>query len=214
MIHHPTKGLLFDNDGVLSDSMASVEAAWGKWANLFSPGFQISYQHHGIRAEDIIATLVSKELFDEAFAKIVQFEIEQTHLTKPMPGAKEITSSLPEGCWTVVTSATPELAKARLTAAGISIPKQLVTGRDVSLGKPNPEPYVKGAEKLGLAIADCVVFEDAPNGVLAGKRSGAGLVVGVGAEALETEAELVIKDLRGISFDGKVLSIPDEIRLR
>jgi sugar-phosphatase len=113
-----------------------------------------------------------------------------------------------------VTSATSELAKARLLAAGILIPEQLVTGRDVRRGKPDPEPYIRGAEKLGLAIADCVVFEDAPNGVLAGKRSGAGLVVGVGAEAMETEADLVIKGLQGISFDGKVLSIPDAIRLR
>jgi sugar-phosphatase len=70
------------------------------------------------------------------------------------------------------------------------------------------------AEKLAIPIAECVVFEDAPNGIEAGRRSGAGLVVGVGSEALETDADIVVKSLLGITFDGNQLSIPEQIRLR
>lgn len=211
---YAAKGLLFDNDGVLSDSLASVDAAWGKWADIYAPDFVISFAHHGRRAQEIIRDLLPEEQFEEAHNKINQLEIELTHLTKPMPGAMELTGSAPKGSWTVVTSATPDLARARLKQAGITIPAELITGDDVKQGKPNPEPYLKAAEKLGLAIEDCVVFEDAPNGIEAGRVSGAGLVVGVGHEALETDADIVVKSLEGITFDGKHLSIPEQIRLR
>ena len=213
-MQHIAKGLLFDNDGVLSDSLASVDAAWGKWAELYAPEFMISFAHHGRRASEIIRDLLPEEIFEEAHDRINQLEIELTHLTKPMPGAIELTSSCPTGTWTVVTSATPALARARLNQAGIKIPQELVTGNDVAFGKPNPEPYLTAALKLNIPIENCVVFEDAPNGIEAGKRSGASLVVGVGPEALETEADLVIKSLAGISFDGNLLSIPEQIRLR
>ena len=154
------------------------------------------------------------ELYEEALKKIVELEIAMTYLTKPMPGAVEITSALPAGTWTIVTSAVPELAHARLNKAGIPIPKELVTSSDVTKGKPDPEPYLVGARKLGMDIKECIVFEDAPNGVLAGKRSGAGLVVGVGLEAMESEADIVVKNLLGISFDGKLLTIDSASRLR
>ena len=213
-MQQPASALLFDNDGVLSDSIESVDASWGEWASIYAPDFQISYEHHGIRAEELVAKYVRPELYEEALNKIIELEIAMTYLTKPMPGAVEITNALPAGSWTIVTSALPQLAFARLNKAGIPIPKELVTSSDVSRGKPDPEPYLVGARKLGIDIKDCIVFEDAPNGVLAGKRSGAGLVVGVGPEAMESEADIVVKNLVGISFDGKLLSIDSESRLR
>lgn len=213
-MQHSAKGLLFDNDGVLSDSLASVDAAWGKWSEVYAPDFVISFAHHGRRASEIIRDLLPAESFEEAHELINRLEIELTHLTRPMPGAIELTSSCPSGTWTVVTSATPALARARLTQAGITIPRELVTGDDVSYGKPNPEPYLTAAQKLNIPIESCVVFEDAPNGIEAGRRSGASLVVGVGPEALETDADLVVISLAGISFDGNLLSIPEQNRLR
>jgi sugar-phosphatase len=213
-MQHRAKGLLFDNDGVLSDSLASVDAAWAKWSEKYSPNFVISFEHHGRRAREIIQDLLPQDEFEQAHQLIEKLEIELTYLTKAMPGAIELTSMSPIGSWTVVTSATLDLAKARLNKAGIRIPAELITGDDVSHGKPNPEPYLKAAEKLRIPIQDCVVFEDAPNGIAAGVGSGAGLVVGVGQEALETQANLVVKSLQGISFDGKELSIPEQIRLR
>jgi sugar-phosphatase len=213
-MQHPAKALLFDNDGVLSDSIESVDASWSEWARIYAPSFKISYEHHGIRAEELVAKYAKADMYEEALDKIIELEIAMTYLTKAMPGAIEITTSLPAGTWTIVTSALPELAYARLEKAGIPIPKELVTSSDVSKGKPDPEPYLVGARKLGVAIENCVVFEDAPNGVLSGKRSGAGLVVGVGEEALHSEADIVIKNLEGISFDGKLLTIDSESRLR
>jgi sugar-phosphatase len=90
----------------------------------------------------------------------------------------------------------------------------LVTGDDVKQGKPFPDPYLLGAERLGFDPSDCVVFEDAIAGVQAGIEAGAGLVVGVSVRALESDADIVIEDLTGITFDGEVLFIPDKSRLR
>jgi sugar-phosphatase len=213
-MQHPVRALLFDNDGVLSDSIESVDASWGEWASIYAPDFQISYEHHGIRAEELVAKYVKADLYQEALDRIIELEIAMTYLTKPMPGAVEITTALPAGTWTIVTSALPQLAHARLEKAGIPIPNELVTSSDVTKGKPDPEPYLVGARKLGIAIEDCVVFEDAPNGILSGKRSGAGLVVGVGQEAMDSEADIVVKSLLGISFDGNHLHISSESRLR
>ena len=81
-------------------------------------------------------------------------------------------------------------------------------------GKPFPDPYLLGAERLGFDPSDCVVFEDAIAGVQAGIEAGAGLVVGVSVRALESDADIVIEDLTGITFDGEVLFIPDNSRLR
>ncbi|MGA1201168.1 MAG: HAD family hydrolase, partial [Aquiluna sp.] len=81
-------------------------------------------------------------------------------------------------------------------------------------GKPNPEPYLMGAERLGLAPEQCIVFEDAPSGVTAGKAAGAIVVIGVGHEALDSAADLVIQSLEGISYKNQKLEIPDSLRLR
>jgi beta-phosphoglucomutase-like phosphatase (HAD superfamily) len=71
-----------------------------------------------------------------------------------------------------------------------------------------------GAERLGFAPEDCVVFEDASAGVAAALAASVGLVVGVSERALDTAADIVVRDLTGITFDGETLTIPDRIRLR
>ena len=207
-------GLLFDNDGVLVDSMCTVDGSWGKWSKTYSPGFQISYEHHGRRASEIVASLVGEELFEEALAEINRLELELTHLTTAMPGAKKLLESLESGTWTVVTSAGRDLGTARLKAAGLPVPKELVCADDVSSGKPNPEPYLMGAKKLSLDISECIVFEDAPSGVAAGVAAGARAVVGSGEEVMDSKADVVISSLEGISFLGGKLELPDSKRLR
>ena len=207
-------GLLFDNDGVLVDSMGTVDGSWGKWSKTYSPGFQISYEHHGRRASEIVASLIGEELFEEALAEINRLELELTHLTTAMPGAKKLLESLESGTWTVVTSAGRDLGTSRLKAAGLSVPNELVSADDVSSGKPNPEPYLMGAKKLSLDISECIVFEDAPSGVAAGVAAGARAVIGIGEEVLDSKADVVISSLEGISFLGGKLELPDSKRLR
>jgi len=70
-----------------------------------------------------------------------------------------------------VTSCTRPLAETRLRAAGLPIPALMITSNDITNGKPHPEPYLKGAAVLGFSAADCVVAEDVPAGIRAGKAS-------------------------------------------
>ena len=208
------KGLLFDNDGVLVDSMPAAIKAWRKWGEKYHPGFELTEEHHGKRAQDLVLSMVGQERFKEADDYINLLEQDLAHETVPLDGSLEFTRSLKPGTWTVVTSANPNLAKARLKAAGIQIPKELVTAWDVENGKPHPEPYLKGAANLGFDISECVVFEDAPSGIQAGLDAGAGLLVGVTEHGLKTKADIVVKSLRGITFQDGELFIPDQIRLR
>jgi sugar-phosphatase len=207
--------ILFDNDGVLVDSHAAAKKAWDIWAAEFSPGYDLDKANNaGRRAEDMVRELVSPKLFAVANDRINYLEQETAHLTIPLAGAKELLLSLKPGIWTICTSANPNLGRARLEAAGLPIPKELVTGDDVKQGKPHPDPYLLGAKKLGFDPMDCVVFEDAEAGIISAIEAGVGLVIGVGIRAKKTDADIVVRDLTGISFDGEVLVIPDEIRIR
>ena len=208
-------GLLFDNDGVLVDSHDAAIAAWATWSSEYAPGWDWnSSENAGVRAEDKVREHVAPELFAEANDRINQLEQDTAGQTVALGGAFELLHSLRPGIWTVCTSANPNLGRARLIAAGLPVPEQLVTAADVARGKPHPDPYLLGAERLGFAPEDCVVFEDAQAGAEAAIAAGVGLVVGVSERAMLTDADIVVRDLRGITFDGDVLVIPDKIRLR
>ena len=208
------KALLFDNDGVLVDSVANVEKCWEKWALEFGiKGLNVA-SFHGTRAQDTVLSLVGQERFEEANNRINELEQLSAHETIAMPGARELLPFLPVDRWTICTSANSRLGRARLEGAGLPTPEHLVTGDDVVNGKPAPDPYLLGASRLGFKPADCVVFEDAQAGVLAGKAAGVSMVIGVSVRALDTEADVVIEDLAGISFDGFKLEIPEHKILR
>ena len=209
------KGLLFDNDGVLVDSHLAAREAWGAWAKRYAPDWSWdTAENAGVRAQDMVLRIVGEELFEEANDFINGLEQDSANETLPLPGAVELTTSLDPAHWTICTSANANLGRARIQAAGIPLPPALVTGDDVKRGKPHPDPYLLGAERLGFDPADCVVFEDAIMGAEAAEAAGVGLIVGIGPMALEGVADIVVKDLTGITFDGELLYIPDKNRLR
>lgn len=207
--------LLFDNDGVLVDSHAAAASAWAIWATEYAPGWEWDVpENAGRRAEDKVRERVSEALFAEANSRINELEQLTAGSTVALAGAVSLVSSLATGVWTVCTSANAQLGRARLEAAGIPVPAELVTGDDVSRGKPFGDPYALGASRLGVDPSLCVVFEDATAGVLSARAAGVGFVVGVSSRALGTGADVVVEDLRGITFDGESLYIPDSSILR
>ena len=204
----PAEGLLFDCDGVLVDSDEAAARAWNSWAAVYAPGFDFARDiTHGRPAGDTVAELVPSR--DRARAKraLVQHEIDTAPMVRALPGAAELLPLLPLGSWTVVTSAVLAVARARLSAAGLPCPDDIVTAQDVGQGKPAPDPYRIGAERLRIAPARGVVFEDAEAGVSSALAAGIGLTVGVGERGLRTRAHLVVADLRNIRYDGSVLDL-------
>jgi sugar-phosphatase len=92
-----------------------------------------------------------------------------------------------------------------LTHTKLPIPKVFITADDVTLGKPNPEPYILAANRLGLEPKDCVVFEDSPNGIKAAKQAGM-RVIAVAVRSADhniTEADYVVHDLTWITVRVK-----------
>ena len=169
--------LLFDMDGVLIDSTPAVARVWHRWA-----------LEHGLDPVEVVGrahgrpslTTVKEYLPDgDAVAEnreVERREIEDVEGMVLLPGAQELLRSLPEGRWTIATSCTRPLAEVRLRAAGLPIPERLITSNDVVRGKPDPEPFVKAAANLGFAATDCIVLEDAPVGIRAGKAAGARVI--------------------------------------
>src|SRR5690606_2832004 len=108
---------------------------------------------------------------------LLEAEIADLEGIVPIDGAKEFLASIPTERWAIVTSAPLELARSRLGAAGLSLPINIVTSEDVQRGKPSPECFQLGAQRLGFDPKNCLVFEDAPAGIIAGETAGCQVIV-------------------------------------
>lgn len=190
--------LLFDMDGTLVDSTASVERAWGRFAD-----------RHGLEASAILAVAHGRPTIEVVaeFAphgvdvvaetdRIEAEEIDRTDGISEIPGAAALLHGLDRDRWAVVTSATRALTTRRLAAVGIPLPKILVAADDVTKGKPHPQPYMLAAKALGFDASEAVVFEDAPAGLNSARAAGAATVVvgdykGEAAEGLPRVPDLL-----------------------
>lgn len=170
---------LFDMDGTLITSVAAAERVWAAWGrrhgldlDAFIPTI------HGVRAIDTIRKQNLQDIDLEAeVAWVTRGEIEDTDGVTEIPGAIDFVAALPADRWAVVTSASPELAAARLKAAGLTPPAVVVTAHDVERGKPDPAGFRLAAARLGFAVEDCLVFEDAPAGIAAAEAAPADVIV-------------------------------------
>lgn len=167
------RGVLFDMDGVLMSSLGSVERSWHKYAVLrgLNPELAIKIAH-GRRAIETIRALCP-DRDDVAELRIIEdMEVADNEGLLVLPGVQKMLAALHPESWAIVTSATDRLARSRLAVAGIPVPKYFITGDVVTNGKPHPEPYMRGASVLGANPEECLVIEDAPAGVAAGKAAG------------------------------------------
>lgn len=197
----PAAGLLFDCDGVLVDSDPAVTSAWSRWAREhdLDPDTVVAVVH-GRRATDTVAALIPAERRSAALARINQLEVDSASGVRAIPGAAKLLGALPTGCWAIVTSGLRALALARLRAAGLPVPDVLITADTVAHGKPHPEGYLAAAQGLGLLPADCVVFEDAPDGIAAGRAAGVGAVVGIGDRISACAPDARLADLSDLTW--------------
>jgi len=190
--------ILFDLDGVLVDSTRAVDREWREWAAKKGvDGDAIMAIAHGVRTVEVIRR-VAPHLDAAAEAALIEnHEAGDQRGITVMPGSIDLVRSIPEGRWGVVTSGSRLLATNRLRFCGLPVPEVLVTSDDVTHGKPHPEPYLKGAGRLGFSPADCLVIEDAPAGIQSARAAGT-TVIGItstyGVSALE-QANAVIRKL-------------------
>jgi len=197
-----TKGILFDMDGVLISSIGSVLRCWKRWAELYEVPNAADYEvPHGMRAIDVVKML-RPDIDPQVGLRVIEdMEVEDVADLKVLPGVKALLESLPPERWAIVTSSTRRLLLVRLKAAGLPIPERIITADMVERGKPDPEPYRRGAELLGFKPEECVVVEDAPSGVGAGKAAGCRVLGVLGTHSAEQlhEAEWVVGSLVGLA---------------
>jgi len=165
--------VLFDLDGVLVDSTQSVARQWQKWAERkrIDPKKVLKIAH-GVRALEIVERVAPHLDAAAEVREIERLEVDDQDDVSVMPGAAELVRSMPEGHWAVVTSGRRHLAEGRLRWAKLPLPRILVPADEVSKGKPDPEPYLKAAQLLGVDPKDCLVIEDAPAGIRAARAAG------------------------------------------
>lgn len=198
------RGILFDLDGVLVDSTPAVARVWRGWA--LEHGFDPEEVVRAAHGRPSLATI--REYLPGANHEAENREVERRELADldgvvALPGAVELLRALAPECWAIVTSCTRTLAEVRIHASGAPRPRFLVSSDDVRNGKPSPEPYLHAAELLCVPARRCVVVEDAPAGVRAGKAAGC-RVVALGttmpaAEMQEAGADWLIKNCGAIS---------------
>jgi sugar-phosphatase len=190
--------ILFDLDGTLLDSSGSVQRSWRQLADKIGrPWSEVQPHIHGVPVAQVMA-LLEPQMPPERDAELKDFmsEAESTDTVGVVaqPGAAAVLAALPPDRVAIVTSGGVRLSTSRIEAAGLARPAVVVTADDVSIGKPDPAPYLMGAAKLGFPPERCLVVEDAPAGVMSARAAGCP-VIGV----LTTHAELDAPSVRTLA---------------
>lgn len=200
------EAILFDMDGTLVDSTKVVERTWHRFAERhqldtatildFAHGRPTSttVSEFAVKGVDIVAET----------ARIQEEEERDVAGVIEVPGSVKLLDCLPRDRWAVVTSAGTHLAQRRMGAAGLPLPKVLLSADDVGNGKPDPEGYLRAAERLGVDPSSTIVLEDAEAGLVAARASGATVVVvgdyaGPAAEGLSRISDLQSVRVREIT---------------
>ncbi|WP_243296969.1 beta-phosphoglucomutase [Bacillus litorisediminis] len=207
-------GILFDLDGVITDTAELHYKAWKKLAD----SLQIPFDHKvneslkGLSRMDSLEALLGSQ--SDFFAKEEKEKLaaqknqdyrnllEGLTAEDVLPGIKPFLIDLkkreiPIGLASASKNAPYVLEKLEIS----SFFDQIVDPSEVAHGKPAPDIYVKGAEQLGISPSHCIGIEDAVSGIQAIKGAGM-LAIGIGKAAIlkDAGADLVLADTRELSW--------------
>lgn len=202
-------GFLFDWDGVVIDSHQQHEQSWERLSAKINEPLPEGFMKKtfGMRNQSIFPLWMPHLTGDETAIMALADQKEEMYREiirrdgiEPLPGVKDfLKASRAAGIPTCVGTSTPRKnVETVIEIAGLKgLFDDIVAAEDVSHGKPNPEVFVKGAQKLGLPPGRCVVFEDAFVGIEAGKAGGMKVVGMATTHPIEklTQADLALHDL-------------------
>jgi mannitol-1-/sugar-/sorbitol-6-phosphatase len=196
--------VLLDMDGTLVDSTDCVIRQWRRWADRHGiPLERILSNSHGRLTLDTMRSVAPNLATAEEAEAFERSEAEDVDGTKAVNGASAFLGDLTDNQWAVVTSASRELARVRLLAAGLPVPKVLVSSNDIRAGKPDPEGYLTAAKLLRAVPQQCLVVEDSVAGIQAARRAGMsvlGITTTFPPEQLDADA--CISDFSDVRVDN------------
>jgi len=205
------KAVIWDLDGTLINS---VEYHWAAWrGTMTAEGIAFTYEEFvadfGKRNDEILRHRLRPDLPDDEVARISLDKEERYRALvreqglELLPGAARWLERLRAGGWlqALGTSAPRGNIDAVFAATGMDrFFDAVMSSEEVRQGKPAPDVFLVAAEKMGVEPARCIVIEDAPAGVEAGKRAGM-RTVGVLTTHDELEADLVVATLNDLPED-------------
>ncbi|MCH7372776.1 HAD-IA family hydrolase [Aeromonas sp. MR16] len=210
------RALLLDMDGTLVKSTAGVETVWRIWCchHGLAPE-PVLAMCHGVRAKEVIEALAPQLDIAQEMVRLDELELAHAGVAEPVEGARALLHDLPADRWALVTSASKRVAQGRLADAGLPQPGLMIGGDDVVRGKPDPEPYLLAASRLGLDPADCLVFEDAQAGIASALQAGCQVVQIGGERLLDARVSGWLNDWRPMRVTeevaGLLLSLPNRL---
>ncbi|TMR06678.1 HAD family hydrolase [Actinomadura soli] len=209
----PCTAVLFDVDGTLVDSTPLVERAAREWAAEYGidPDEFLS-DAHGRRTVDRVADFLPPEEVHDATARLDALEAVRSDGITALPGAVDLLANMNGLPYAFVTSMDRAQLKTRTEVAGVPIPQVVVTAEDVPTGKPDPSGYLLAARSLEVDPPACIVIEDAPAGIAAGRAAGATVLAVTTSHdpAVLTGAHRIIHDLTRVSATPTGLLLPDD----
>ena len=202
------KAALFDFDGTLVDTEGQYTQFWGKMARTYRPDIP--------RLEYLIKGTTLTQIFDRYFTDPVwQAEItkgldewEAQMDYRPLPGAEDFIADLRQHgvkCAVVTSSNQKKMDSVqRQCPKFLAMFDRILTSEDFQRSKPDPDCYLKAAQVFNAGVEECVVFEDAFNGLQAGMASGIftiGLTTNNSAEAIKDYCHAIIPDFIGMNYE-------------
>lgn len=192
--------VLFDMDGTIVDSRTCVERKWRSWSERHGlDSAEVLRVSHGRQLADTVKQMAPQLDLAREVEELMLWEENDTTGLRAVPGAPSLLAALPDEAWAVVTSAWRRLAEIRMRHVRLPVPAVLITADDGGPGKPAPDGYLSAAARLGCPAERCVVVEDSPVGIRAGRAAGM-RVIGVATTfaAPRLEADWVVDDLTAV----------------
>ncbi len=209
------RAVLVDLDGTLIDSAPHILRVWARWAQRNGiPRETVLSAIHGRRGLDTIRLVAPWLPAEREQAALEAEEIAEMSDVHPYPGAVELMAKLRNGAFAIVTSGSRLVAEARLNHVGTVIPSVLICGDEIEAGKPAPDGYLLAARRLGTEAGDCVVIEDSPVGLEAGKAAGMRVIAVASTHAADElrGADAVVEKLAQIDIRAGDMGIEILVR--
>ncbi|PHH50153.1 Glycerol-1-phosphate phosphohydrolase 1 [Ceratocystis fimbriata CBS 114723] len=202
-------GFLFDMDGTIIDSTEAIVNHWKVVGEEIGISAEVILQtSHGRRSYDMFK-IIKPEIASWDYVCEIEGRIPEKwgDSAVEIPGARDLINVLIKNGapWAIVTSGTKPLVSGWTKRLNLPEPKVLVTAESVDNGKPDPQCYLMGREKLAMADTDkqILVLEDSPAGIRSGKAAGCkvvGLVTSHTAEQVAAAGpDWIVEDLKSVA---------------
>lgn len=205
------RALVFDMDGTLVDNSAYHKQSWEIFCSKYNlPQFNL-YKMFGNTNKEILSSLYGRELDDDEVHKLATekellYQKIYNHHIRPLPGLKDLLNALKSNNIRIAlaTSAPTINVEWVLKKTGTtSFFEEIVDDSQIKNGKPDPEIFIKAAEKLNLDPSQCIAVEDAVHGVKSAKAAGMKVIAITTTNSRENlkEADLIIDSFHELDLE-------------